>query len=46
MSFLHSITLHYKIAMEAVENIRTIMSLTREKAFEHMYEETLHTQHR
>lgn len=35
-----------KIAMEAVENIRTIMSLTREKAFEHMYEETLHTQHR
>ncbi|XP_058534063.1 ATP-binding cassette sub-family B member 5 [Ochotona princeps] len=35
-----------KIAMEAVENIRTIISLTREKAFEHMYEEILHTQHR
>ncbi|XP_051708757.2 ATP-binding cassette sub-family B member 5 [Oryctolagus cuniculus] len=35
-----------KIATEAVENIRTIMSLTREKAFEQMYEETLLTQHR
>ncbi|KAF4019990.1 hypothetical protein G4228_011616, partial [Cervus hanglu yarkandensis] len=35
-----------KIATEAVENIRTIMSLTREKAFEQMYEETLQTQHR
>ncbi|KAI4543846.1 hypothetical protein MG293_006640 [Ovis ammon polii] len=35
-----------KIATEAVENIRTIMSLTREKTFEQMYEETLQTQHR
>ena len=40
------IILFYKIATEAVENIRTIMSLTREKAFEQMYEETLQTQHR
>ncbi|XP_019507534.1 PREDICTED: ATP-binding cassette sub-family B member 5, partial [Hipposideros armiger] len=35
-----------KIATEAVENIRTIVSLTREKAFEQTYEETLQTQHR
>ncbi|EPQ11494.1 ATP-binding cassette sub-family B member 5 [Myotis brandtii] len=35
-----------KIATEAVENIRTIVSLTREKAFEQKYEETLQTQHR
>ncbi|XP_027629986.1 LOW QUALITY PROTEIN: ATP-binding cassette sub-family B member 5 [Tupaia chinensis] len=35
-----------KITTEAVENIRTIVSLTREKAFEQMYEETLQTQHR
>uniref|UniRef100_A0A8C3VL98 ATP binding cassette subfamily B member 5 n=1 Tax=Catagonus wagneri TaxID=51154 RepID=A0A8C3VL98_9CETA len=35
-----------KIATEAVENVRTIVSLTREKAFEQMYEETLQTQHR
>ncbi|XP_004604151.2 ATP-binding cassette sub-family B member 5 [Sorex araneus] len=35
-----------KIATEAVENIRTIMSLTREKVFEQMYEEMLQTQHR
>ncbi|EHH52281.1 P-glycoprotein ABCB5 [Macaca fascicularis] len=35
-----------KIATEAVENIRTIVSLTREKAFEQMYEEMLETQHR
>nr|XP_012303158.1 ATP-binding cassette sub-family B member 5 isoform X1 [Aotus nancymaae] len=35
-----------KIATEAVENIRTILSLTREKAFEQMYEETLQAQHR
>ncbi|XP_054547892.1 ATP-binding cassette sub-family B member 5 [Talpa occidentalis] len=35
-----------KIATETVENIRTIVSLTREKAFEQTYEETLQTQHR
>ncbi|XP_049641936.1 ATP-binding cassette sub-family B member 5 [Suncus etruscus] len=35
-----------KIATEAVENIRTIVSLSRERDFEQMYEETLHTQHR
>ncbi|XP_004677183.1 PREDICTED: ATP-binding cassette sub-family B member 5 [Condylura cristata] len=35
-----------KIAIETVENIRTIVSLTREKAFEQTYEETLQTQHR
>uniref|UniRef100_UPI004038F499 ATP-binding cassette sub-family B member 5 n=1 Tax=Callospermophilus lateralis TaxID=76772 RepID=UPI004038F499 len=35
-----------KIAIEAVENIHTIVSLTREKAFEQTYEETLQTQHR
>ncbi|XP_034509139.1 ATP-binding cassette sub-family B member 5 [Ailuropoda melanoleuca] len=35
-----------KIATEAVENIRTIVSLTREKAFEQAYEERLQTQHR
>ncbi|XP_069852222.1 ATP-binding cassette sub-family B member 5 isoform X5 [Dipodomys merriami] len=35
-----------KIATEAVEHIRTIVSLTREKAFEQVYEETLQTQHR
>ncbi|KAL4669443.1 hypothetical protein H8959_007997, partial [Pygathrix nigripes] len=35
-----------KIATEAVENIRTIVSSTREKAFEQMYEEMLETQHR
>ncbi|XP_045876922.1 ATP-binding cassette sub-family B member 5 [Meles meles] len=35
-----------KIATEAVENIRTIVSLTREKAFEQAYEETLQIQHR
>ncbi|XP_036102579.1 ATP-binding cassette sub-family B member 5 [Molossus molossus] len=35
-----------KIATEAVENIRTIVSLTREKAFEQAYAETLQTQHR
>ncbi|XP_048193780.1 ATP-binding cassette sub-family B member 5 [Perognathus longimembris pacificus] len=35
-----------KIATEAVEHIRTIVSLTREKAFEQKYEETLQTQHR
>uniref|UniRef100_G3QZW4 ATP-binding cassette sub-family B member 5 n=1 Tax=Gorilla gorilla gorilla TaxID=9595 RepID=G3QZW4_GORGO len=35
-----------KIATEAVKNIRTIVSLTREKAFEQMYEEMLQTQHR
>ncbi|KAM8771060.1 ATP-binding cassette sub-family B member 5 [Rhynchonycteris naso] len=35
-----------KIATEAVENIRTIVSLTREKAFEQTYEETLQIQHR
>ncbi|XP_069852221.1 ATP-binding cassette sub-family B member 5 isoform X4 [Dipodomys merriami] len=34
------------IATEAVEHIRTIVSLTREKAFEQVYEETLQTQHR
>ncbi|XP_072639928.1 ATP-binding cassette sub-family B member 5 isoform X4 [Canis lupus baileyi] len=34
------------IATEAVENIRTIVSLTREKAFEQTYEETLQAQHR
>ncbi|XP_039094785.1 ATP-binding cassette sub-family B member 5 [Hyaena hyaena] len=35
-----------KVATEAVENIRTIVSLTREKAFEQTYEEMLQTQHR
>ncbi|XP_032159920.1 ATP-binding cassette sub-family B member 5 [Mustela erminea] len=35
-----------KIATEAVENIRTIVSLTREKAFEQAYEKTLQIQHR
>ncbi|KAM5271800.1 ATP-binding cassette sub-family B member 5 [Ctenodactylus gundi] len=35
-----------KIITEAVENIHTIVSLTREKVFEEMYEETLQTQHR
>ncbi|XP_011362782.1 ATP-binding cassette sub-family B member 5 [Pteropus vampyrus] len=35
-----------KIATEAVENIRTIVSLTREKTFEQKYEETLQAQHR
>ncbi|KAM6151996.1 ATP-binding cassette sub-family B member 5 [Erethizon dorsatum] len=35
-----------KITTEAVENIRTIVSLTREKVFEQMYEETLQAQHR
>ncbi|XP_030882363.1 ATP-binding cassette sub-family B member 5 isoform X3 [Leptonychotes weddellii] len=35
-----------KIATEAVENIRTIVSFTREKAFEQAYEETLQMQHR
>eukprot|EP00069_Balaena_mysticetus_P020694 bmy_13185T0 len=35
-----------KIATEAVENIRTTVSLKREKAFEQMYEEMLQTQHR
>ncbi|KAG8514703.1 ATP-binding cassette sub-family B member 5, partial [Galemys pyrenaicus] len=35
-----------KIATETVENIRTIVSLTREKAFEQTYEEALQTQHR
>ncbi|XP_072620618.1 ATP-binding cassette sub-family B member 5 isoform X2 [Vulpes vulpes] len=35
-----------KIATEAVENIQTIVSLTREKAFEQTYEETLQAQHR
>lgn len=44
--FLPFIVLFYKIATEAVENIRTLVSLTREKAFEQKYEETLQTQHR
>ncbi|XP_006880348.1 PREDICTED: multidrug resistance protein 1-like [Elephantulus edwardii] len=35
-----------QIATEAVENIRTVVSLTREKAFEQMHDETLQTQHR
>ncbi|XP_047703316.1 ATP-binding cassette sub-family B member 5 [Prionailurus viverrinus] len=35
-----------KVATEAVGNIRTIVSLTREKAFERTYEEMLQTQHR
>uniref|UniRef100_A0A8C5ZN21 ABC transmembrane type-1 domain-containing protein n=1 Tax=Marmota marmota marmota TaxID=9994 RepID=A0A8C5ZN21_MARMA len=35
-----------KTATEAVENIHTIVSLTREKAFEQTYEETLQIQYR
>lgn len=44
--FLYFIILFYNIATETVENIRTTVSLTREKAFGQMYEETLQTQHR
>uniref|UniRef100_A0A673T402 ABC transmembrane type-1 domain-containing protein n=1 Tax=Suricata suricatta TaxID=37032 RepID=A0A673T402_SURSU len=41
-----SLILFYKVATEAVENIQTIVSLAREKAFEQTYEEMLQTQHR